>query len=189
MNLSEYLTILYSIMGTGQSKAEFITMLIQHSTTTEPTLDEDETKIKQLSDYLVNLSDDWCGRIFSGSESFNRKISGLIISIFEGEKLEGYLSTISHDAIRTIGKKFEEKGINIENDDVIGCCARQFMEILAGIAFTPRKKSSRRTKSKQFSFLEMLNSDPYEFSKKTGLPPETLMQMDRQRKWYERFNK
>lgn len=184
MNLSEYLNVLYPVIGGRQTKEQFIKSLILRSTF-EPSTPEDKLKKEQLESYLDGLSLNFYDKIYNGHSTLGKKTAGEILRIFDKGNYCTYLSyACSQDSIKYIGEKLIEIGFSIEqaeDDDIIDLCANQFIEILLSIAFKSRKKPQR----KEFNIMDL---DPYEASKKSGLPAEFFIQFKRNlQAWDSKF--
>lgn len=177
MNLSEYLNVLYPVIGGRQTKEQFIKSLILGSTF-EPSTPEDKLKKEQLESYLDGLSLNFYDKIYNGHSTLGKKTAGEILRIFDKDNYCTYLSyACSQDSIKYIGEKFIEIGFSIEQaeiDDIIDLCANQFIEILLSIAFKSRKK----TQGKEFNIMDL---DPFTVSKEFNIPATFIVQLQRNR--------
>lgn len=175
MNLSEYLNVLYPAIGGTQTKEQFIKSLILNSTFI-PTTDEDKLKKDELEKHLDELSRNYYDKIYNGHSTLGKKVAREILRIHDSGIYYTFLSfACSSDVIKYIGNKFIEKGFSkefLEDDNIVDFCVYQFQEILFSIAFKPRKKTQR----KEFSTMDL---DPYEASKKSGVPAEFFIQFKR----------
>ena len=139
MTFSQFVQMLYPLIGKEQSPADFILFL------TDQIMDiqtgSDDPSVNYNMNPLVRLSPDSLTKIYNGSRSLSKKRARIIVAQLNTENFKSYLLTFSEDVIGLIASALQRN----ENDyeKTVDSCTELFVSTLKECAYRKKKKKTQ----------------------------------------------
>ena len=176
MTFSEFAKLLFSCIGDGQRKEDFVIDLVRHIIE-EPHSEEDK-KLDESGKYVpLPESPDTCYRIYIGERAISKKNASKILSHLDRGQFELYISKFPVDTVVRIGSALQKNGIDIAGKQIDTVCTDLFISILEDCANAKRKPRKKPALSKQAAVAKII-FDTNEIVDTIGIEEEKVQEAE-----------
>ncbi|MCL2500648.1 MAG: hypothetical protein FWE90_09990 [Defluviitaleaceae bacterium] len=146
MTLSNYIKMLYPIIGGEQKVSEFVVCLVDHIMEMPYTKNNKQLLAEDKYNPLAGKGPSTLEKIYNSHGELSKKDARLIRSRINKERFCEFLSSsCSNDAIEMIEQALQNTNVEIIENDVLETCTDLFVTIINNIANKQRKSSSSNT--------------------------------------------